>query len=62
VLVETDWDLGFGDLTAIWFSQSYRSGEVRLIDYYEASGMGIPHFLSVMQQEGLQLRFALGAA
>jgi hypothetical protein len=52
VLVDTDWDLGFGDLTAIWFSQSYRSGEVRLIDYYEASGMGLPHFLSVMKQKG----------
>ena len=36
--VDTDWDLGVGDSTAIWFSQSLRSGEVRLIDYYEASG------------------------
>ena len=30
--MDTDWDLGVGDSTAIWFSQSLRSGEVRLID------------------------------
>jgi phage terminase large subunit len=36
--VDTDWDLGVGDATAIWFSQSLRPGEIRLIDYYEASG------------------------
>jgi hypothetical protein len=38
--VDTDWDLGIGDAMAIWFSQSTRGGEVRLIDYYEASGEG----------------------
>ena len=40
--VDTDWDLGIGDATAIWFSQSLRTGEVRLIDYYEHSGEGLP--------------------
>ena len=30
--VDTDWDLGIGDAMAIWFSQSTRGGEVRLID------------------------------
>jgi hypothetical protein len=42
--VDTDWDLGIGDAMAIWFSQSTRGGEVRLIDYYEASGEGFPHY------------------
>jgi len=51
VLVNTDWDLGFGDLTAIWFSQTLYSGEVRLIDYYEAKGQGIPHFVSVLRSK-----------
>jgi hypothetical protein len=54
--VDTDWDLGLGgDVsgnTAIWFSQSLRSGEVRLIDYYENSGEGFPHYASVLQQRG----------
>jgi hypothetical protein len=43
--VDTDWDLGMGDATSIWFSQSLRSGEVRVIDYYEASGEGLPHYV-----------------
>lgn len=48
--VDTDWDLGIGDATAIWFSQSYRSKEVRLIDYYEATGQGLPHYLEVLHR------------
>jgi len=47
--VDTDWDLGVGDATAIWFSQSLRSGEVRLIDFYEASGEGLPHYAAVLK-------------
>src|SRR3546814_11366720 len=41
--VHTAWDLGIGDSTAIWFCQ--RAGrETRLIDYYEASGVGLDHY------------------
>lgn len=50
--VDTDWDLGVGDSTAIWFSQSTRGGEVRLVDYYEASGEGLPHYASVLKERG----------
>lgn len=50
--VDTDWDLGIGDAMAIWFSQSTRSGEVRLIDYYEASGEGFPHYVKVLAGKG----------
>jgi hypothetical protein len=50
--VDTDWDLGVGDATAIWFSQSIRSGEVRVIDYYEASGEGLPHYRQVLSDKG----------
>ena len=49
--VDTDWDLGVGDSTAVWFSQSLRSGEVRLIDYYEASGEGLPHYAALLQRK-----------
>jgi len=38
--VDTDWDLGI-DAMAIWFSQSRRSGEIGLIDYYENIGGGL---------------------
>jgi phage terminase large subunit len=50
--VDTDWDLGMVDSTAIWFSQSTRSGEIRLIDYYEVSGEGLPHFVAMMRTKG----------
>ena len=47
--VDTDWDLGVGDHTAIWFSQSLRGGEIRLIDYHEASGEGLPYYAAVLK-------------
>jgi hypothetical protein len=50
--VDTDWDLGMGDSTAIWFSQSLRGGEIRLIDYYENSGEGLPHYAQVLKERG----------
>lgn len=50
--VHTDWDLGVGDSTAIWFSQSLRTGEVRVIDYYENSGEGLPHYVDVLKRKG----------
>ena len=50
--VDTDWDLGIGDATAIWFSQSLRSGELRVVDYYEASGEGLPHYAQVLTAKG----------
>jgi phage terminase large subunit len=49
--VDTDWDLGVGDATAIWFSQSLYTGEVQLIDYYESSGVGLPHYLDVLNNK-----------
>lgn len=50
--VETAWDLGVGDSTAIWFVQSLRGGEIRVIDYYEAHGEGLPHYAAVLTARG----------
>lgn len=50
--VDTDWDLGVGDSTAIWFSQTLYTGEIRLIDYYEATGEGLPHYREVLNRKG----------
>lgn len=58
--VDTDWDLGFGDATAVWFSQSLRSGEVRLIDYYEASGEGIPHYAAMLKRKAEERGYVYG--
>ena len=49
--VDTDWDLGVSDSTVIWFSQRSPGGEVRLIDYYEASGEGLAHYREVLSQK-----------
>jgi phage terminase large subunit len=50
--VDTDWDLGIGDAMSIWFSQTVKgSGQVRLIDYYEASGEGFPHFVQLLREK-----------
>jgi phage terminase large subunit len=49
--VDTDWDLGIDDLLTIWFSQSLRSGEVRLIDYYETADKGIPQVIAEIKEK-----------
>jgi hypothetical protein len=49
--VDTDWDLGMDDATAIWFSQSHVGGKVALIDYYEASGQGLAHYRDVLSKK-----------
>lgn len=49
--VNTYWDLGVGDSTAIWFSQQI-GNEIRLIDYYEMDGEGLPHYAKVLQEKG----------
>jgi phage terminase large subunit len=49
--VDTNWDLGMDDSTAIVFSQTLRT-EIRIVDYYEASGEGIPHYAQVLKDRG----------
>ena len=46
--VDTWWDLGVGDSTAIWFTQSVGRA-VHVIDYYENRGEGLPHYAKVLQ-------------
>lgn len=40
--VNTFWDLGYSDATAIIFAQ-FIQGEIRIIDYYEMVGRGAPY-------------------
>lgn len=49
--VYTAWDLGISDSTAIWFFQVSRN-ELRVIDHYEASGYGLPHYAAVLAARG----------
>lgn len=49
--VNTDWDLGIGDATAIWFTQRVHNREIRVIDYYENSGEGLAHYVEVLNRK-----------
>lgn len=45
--VETWWDLGVDDSMSIWFVQLFNR-EIRLIDYFEASGEGFAFYAKVL--------------
>lgn len=47
VKVDTWWDLGVGDSTAIFFTQTVGRA-IHVIDYYEARGEGLPHYCKVL--------------
>lgn len=49
--VDTIWDLGFGDLTAVWFVQAY-DGWYNFIDYLEGEGQTISDYLVQLQAKG----------
>lgn len=49
--VDTWWDLGIDDAMAIWFTQTV-GREIHVIDYYEGSGEGLPHYAGVLQERG----------
>lgn len=50
VRVSTFWDLGISDSMAIWFVQQV-GREVRVIDYYEASGFGFEHYVKMLSEK-----------
>lgn len=50
VKVDTWWDLGIGDSTAIWMTQSVGRA-VHVIDFYENRGEGLPHYARVLQEK-----------
>lgn len=51
VPVQTFWDLGQSDNTAIWFVQIVGM-EFRVVDYYQASGHKMPHYIEVLAERG----------
>jgi len=48
--VHTAWDLGIDDSTAIWFYQT-ADREIRLINFYESSGVGLDHYVKYLKQQ-----------
>ena len=49
--VDTYWDLGMHDYTAIWFVQNVGRGDIHVIDYYQNQGEGLPHYARVMDEK-----------
>lgn len=48
--VDTYWDLGIGDSTAIWFAQN-DGRAINVIDYYENRNEGLPHYVDALQRK-----------
>jgi phage terminase large subunit len=48
--VITSWDLGMNDSTSIFFFQVV-GAEIRVIDYYENSGMALDHYSHILQSK-----------
>lgn len=51
VKVDTAWDLGIDDATAIWFIQDVGK-ERRIVDYMEVSGEGLPQIVARLEKKG----------
>jgi len=49
--VQTYWDLGQSDNTAIWFVQLVGM-EYRMVDYYQNNGEKMPHYIEVLAKRG----------
>ena len=48
--VDTWWDIGVGDSTAIWFTQ-IANKEVHVIDFYQNNSLGLEHYAKHLQNE-----------
>lgn len=59
VPVNTAWDLGLDDATAIWWYQVLRD-EIRFLDYYENAGENIEHYCAVVTDRGKERGFTYG--
>ena len=49
--VDTWWDLGIGDSTAIWFTQTVGRA-IHVIDFYETRNEGLPHYAKILSSKG----------
>jgi len=57
--VHTAWDLGVRDATAIWFFQVLAGG-LNIVDFYEASGVGLDHYNDILRSRARVGGYQLG--
>ena len=55
--VETWWDLGIGDATAIFFAQRIPGGEIHIIDYIEDQGKALPYYVDLLNQKKSEFNY-----
>ncbi len=56
ILVSTFWDLGWSDMTSIWFVQTLPGGEVRIIDFYQDCQKTIDFYVTLLKEKGYTYR------
>lgn len=48
--VNSAWDIGIGDSSAIWLFQVMSNGKINVVDYYENHGVGLEHYISYLDR------------
>jgi phage terminase large subunit len=56
VPVSTFWDIGWADMTSIWFVQTIPGGEVRVVDFYQDCQKPIDYYTALLQTKGYTYR------
>ncbi len=59
LMVDTYWDLGISDTTAIWIGQQFGK-EIRWIDYIENSGEGVDWYVGELRRKQHQYNYNYG--
>jgi hypothetical protein len=59
VAIDTSWDIGVGDETAIWFSQRLGT-KTRIVGYYANSGEGLRHYVDAANKMAREQGWKLG--
>ena len=57
--VNTAWDLGYSDDTAIWWYQVVH-GEIRLLDYHSSNGQGVAFYAGIIQSREAERGYQYG--
>jgi len=52
--MDTAWDIGFGDSTAIAWFQVVSPTEILVLDYYENHSEGLAHYAHILEQKRIQ--------
>ncbi len=59
IAVQTAWDLGRSDDTAIWFYQVV-ANEIRVLDYYASNGENVDHYCEVLDEKAEERGWTYG--